>query len=238
MKSIKLLAFLFVLGIAGAKAQTADELMDKSIAAMGGADKLKNLKTAYNEGSIQVQGQEFPIKIWKVQHEAMRMEFDIMGTNNIQVVTKGGGWSLMPIQGQTDPTPLDSAKAKVMQPQLSINGDIFEYKTEGKKIESLGKENIDGVEAYKLKITSKDGVEAIAYLDPTSFYLIRTKNTVNVQGNTMDVTVKLRDYKKTEDGYAYPSVIEETNSGMTILITKAEYNKPIDDSIFKMPAAK
>ncbi|HEY0272304.1 MAG TPA: hypothetical protein VGC22_03915 [Chitinophaga sp.] len=240
MKSIKLLALLFVLSIAGAQAQTADELIGKYVTAMGGADKLKALKTAYNEGSVEVQGMEFPLKVWKIQSEAMRMEFDAMGTTNIQVVTKNGGWSLMPVQGQTAPTALDSSRAKMMESQLSINGELYDYKANGKKVELLGKEAVDGVDAYKLKVTSKDGVEGIAYLDAATYYLIRTENHVTVPGQDapVDIIVKMSDYKKTDDGYVYPSVTEQPASGVKVLITKAEYNKPVDDSLFKMPAAK
>ena len=132
IKSYALLAAFLITGIS-TYAQTADEIIAKNTAAMGGEAKLKDLKTQYVEGSMEVQGQSVPIKKWVRQNEAMRLEFNVMGSNNIQVVTRSAGWSLMPVMMQTAPQDMDSATLKIMQTQLDLRGELYDYKNKEKK---------------------------------------------------------------------------------------------------------
>src|SRR5690606_33686910 len=138
-----------------AYAQSVDEIVDKHIAAMGGRDKLKSMETMYTEGVMEMQGMEIPIKLWVVNDKAVRMEFEVMGSSNIQVVTRNGGWMQMPLQG-TEPKEMDSGMVRSMQPRLDLAGELYDYKSRGRTVTLEGKETTGGVEAYKLKVTNEN----------------------------------------------------------------------------------
>ena len=237
MTRIKFFTLLAALLIAGAAtyAQTADEIIAKNIVAMGGQSKLKDIKSQYIEGNMEVQGMTVPIKRWVKQDEAMRLEFTVQGTNNIQVVTRSSGWSLMPVMMQTQAQDMDPQMQKLMQSQLDVRGELYEYKTKGKKVELLGKDSVNGSPAYKLQITSADGLVGNAYLDTKTFLLVKATNKVNIQGQDMEVVTLLSDYKKTPEGLAYPGTTEQSPGGVKISIVKIETNQPVADTLFSKP---
>lgn len=237
MTRIKFYTLLTAFLIAGVStyAQSVDDIVAKNLAAMGGQSKLKDIKSQYMEGNMEVQGQTVPIKRWVKQDEAMRLEFSVMGTTNVQVVTRTAGWSLMPVMQQTEAQEMDPQMTKLMQSQLDVRGELYDYKTKGKKVELLGKDTVNGSPAYKLKITSADGLVGNAFLDTKSYLLVKATNKVTIQGQDMEVVTLLSDYKKTPDGFTYPGSTEQSPGGVKINILKVETNQPVADTLFTKP---
>jgi len=237
MKINKALSLLLIaaLAVCSAQAQSVDEIVNKHIAAMGGKDKLKEMKTSYTEGIMEMHGMEVPVKLWVVNDKAVRMELEVMGNTNIQVATRTGGWMQMPIMGMPEPKPMDSSMVKIMQPRLDMAGELFDYKAKGKKVTLEGKETTDGVEAYKLKVTHPDGAEIYLFIDAGTYYLDKMQGHVKAQGHDAEFAVSFADYKKTSNGYAYPGSVSQEPGGTKISFTKMEVNNPVDDTLFQMP---
>lgn len=237
MKVNKMLTLLFLAVAAvcsGLQAQTVDEIVNKHIDAMGGKDKLKNLQSMYTEGIMEVRGMEIPLKLWLVNDKAMRMEFEVMGSNNIQVVTRNGGWLQMPMQGP-EPKVMDSSMVHAMQSRLDLAGELYDYKSKGRTVTLEGKETKDGMETYKLKVTNRDGSVIILYVDASTYYIDQMQTHIKAQGQEMDITTVLSDYKKTDNGFVYPASTSQEPIGTKISVSKVEVNKPVDDTIFAMP---
>lgn len=237
MKKLKTLTLLLgALAVAfTTQAQSADEIVAKYVDAIGGAEKLKGLKTLQQEVVMEIQGMEIPMKTWSINNQATRVEFEVMGTTNVQVVTKTNGWSQMPVQNQPDAKATDTATLRLGQAQLDLTG-LYDYKTKGKKVEFKGKETVDGKELYKLQVTNPNGVTANMFIDPATNYLVRIETKTTIQGQEIQTVTTLSDYQKTDYGFAYPSSTSVEPSGMKLTVKKVEVNKPIDESIFKMPA--
>ncbi|MCW3461950.1 hypothetical protein [Chitinophaga nivalis] len=238
MKGMKVLTWAVAFLMAGIStyAQSLEEIVDKNIAAMGGANKFKTVQTQYVEGKMEVQGMEVPLKRWVKQDEGMRLEFNVQGTTNIQVVTSTAGWSLMPVMMQTTPQDMDAATFKLMKTQLDLKGDFYDYKARGKQLSLLGKEDVNGAPAYKLKIVSADGTEGLAFVDAANFYLVKAVNKVEIQGQSVELVTLMSDYRKTPEGFAYPAVTEQQPSGVKINIEKVVTNQPVESSLFEKPA--
>lgn len=224
-----------ILAVCGVQAQSVDEIVNKHIAAMGGREKLKEMKTAYTEGIMEMHGMEIPVKLWVVNDKAVRMELEIMGNSNVQVATRTGGWMQMPVMGMAEPKPMDSGMVKIMQPRLDLAGELFDYKAKGKKVTLEGKETTGGVEAYKLKVVQPDGTAFNLFIDAATYYLDKLQGHVNVKGNETDFVITFADYKKTSNGYAYPGSTTQEPAGTKISITKMEVNNPVSDTLFQMP---
>ncbi|NLR61960.1 outer membrane lipoprotein-sorting protein [Chitinophaga polysaccharea] len=234
IKSYALLAAFLITGIS-TYAQTADEIIAKNTAAMGGEAKLKDLKTQYVEGNMEVQGQSVPIKKWVKQNEGMRLEFNVMGSNNVQVVTRSTGWSLMPVMMQTAPQDMDSATLKIMQAQLDLRGELYDYKNKGKKIALAGKEDVNGTPAYKLKVTGENGATGDVYIDANTFLIVKTVNNINIKGQSLELVLMMSDYKKTPEGYAYAATTTQTPGDVKINVSKVDVNTPVVDTLFAKP---
>lgn len=212
-------------------AQSVDELIAKHVAARGGIEKIKGLKSMRAEGSIAIQGMDIPLKLYGVDKKAFKLELTIMDGLNYQLITDTKGWSFFPIQGQTEPTELSADDLKSAQNQLDLAGPLIDYKEKNIKVEYGGKKTVDGKECSVLKFTRPTGETGTFFLDD-KFLVFQKTETVKLNGQSLEQTTTYQDYQKTADGYVYAASWTAANGGQ-IAISKFEANPKIEDSIFK-----
>jgi hypothetical protein len=217
---------------ASLKAQTADEIVNKYVDAIGGKDKIKQITSVYLEGSVQVMGNENPTTVTILNGKGYKSESDFNGQKAIQCYTDKGGWAVNPMGGgAAEPMPDEQYKAG--KEQIDVGGALFDYAAKGSTVELQGKD----AGAYKLKLVSKDKVETTYFIDPSTYYLVKMLKKGNMMGQEIEITIKLSDYKKTDFGNIMPFTID-TDLGqfsLSTTIKKAEINKAVDPSIFIMP---
>ena len=228
--SIFAVATLFA-GTFTAKAQTADEIINKHIAAIGGADNWKKITSMKMVGSVNAGGAELPITLTTVQGKGFRMDMTFNGMSNYQIITKDGGWMYFPIQGQTKPEAIPADMVKESQDQLDIQGALIDYKAKGNKVAYLGKDDVEGTECFKLKVTYPNGKEETMYIDASTYYHIRSVEKVKADGKEMEETSNYSNYQKLPEGIVFPMTVEQGNGPFAI--KSVEINKPVDESIFK-----
>jgi hypothetical protein len=224
-----------VLSSIAVKAQTANEIVDKYVAALGGKEKVAAIKSLYTESTMQMMGQEIPSTTYILNGKGFKNEMDFNGTKMIQCVNKDGGWMVNPGQ---DPQPLPAEMTKSRRIQLDIGGPLFNYAAKGNKVELIGKEDVDKIKnAYKLKVTTPDSMTMTLFIDPSTYYLIKSISNVNAMGQDFEISSTYSDYRKTDYGYPIPYTTELTiPQGNLVLTTKkVEVNKDIDPKIFEMP---
>jgi outer membrane lipoprotein-sorting protein len=240
----KTFAWLLVAGLAGAavQAQTADEIINKNLEARGGKDKIKAVQTARMTGKLVMGGgMEAPITMELARPHKMRMEFTLQGMTGVQAYDGKSGWSVMPFMGKTEPEKMSDDDIKQAEDMADMDGLLVDYKEKGHQVEYVGKEDVEGTPAYKLKVTKKNGDVVNVYIDSESYMEIKDAGKVKVRGQEIEGQTTFGDFKKVE-GIVYPFSIEQKSSagpgGMTISISKIEVNPKVDDSRFAMPAAK
>lgn len=214
-----------------AHAQTADEVVDKYIAALGGKEKLMSLKTIKMEGSMSTQGVDLTIVNTRSHMVGTRMDIEVMGTQNYQVANPTKGSSFWPVRGMDAPEEMPAEQFKSAVNQLDVQGALCNYKEKGTTVELIGKETVDGAETNKLKITYKNGVVINYFIDTKTNRLVKTAGTMNVNGQDMEVSTGYGDYKQNADGYWFAYSV--TNMQGTITYEKISTNIPVDESIFK-----
>ncbi len=234
-KTSTLLTILLGMAVC-AQAQTADDIINKNIAAMGGKDKLNSIKTIYEEDSLNGGGIKFPVKVWMINKKAQRAEFTVMGMTGFQIQRTDSGWGFLPFQGQTTPEPMTADEVKKGQNELYVTDAFVDYKDKGYKVTYEGKDETEGSEAYKIKVTITDSISETYYIDPDTYYVIQVKTKATVNGKNIEGTETRSNYKKTNDGYIFPMASTNSNMGeMKTYVIKV--NTPIDDKIFS-PSVK
>jgi len=236
MKS-SLLCIFSLLGLLNTKAQTADDIIKKWTNAMGGPEKLASIKTVYTENEISVMNNPAAGKTYIVNGKGFKSVIDLSGQLIIDCYTVNGGWSINPLAGQPTAVNMPEAQVKLGQLSLDASGPLYNYGSKGSKVELLGKEDLKGNSAYKIKLTTASGTEVVYYISDSSYYIVENVAKMNVNGQDIEITTALSDYRKTADGFimTYASVLDFP--GLTIVFTdkKIEINKEIDPVIFDMP---
>ena len=233
MKSIKLrLLALAAITTSVLNAQTVDEIIGKYADALGGKEKLSQVKSIYSENSVEVMGNSVPQKEYLLVGKGLKREVEFNGSNIIECYTDKSGWTINPMMGGTDAQALPDALYKSNKPQIYLGGALIDYAAKGYKAELQGKDGGN----FKIKI-SGDGSETYYFIDPTTYYLAKTVMKSEVMGQATEITTTYSDYKKTDFGVVLPYA-KNIDMGMFQLaqkVNKVEVNKEIDPKIFEMP---
>lgn len=228
----RLLFSLLVLASAfTVKAQTADEVIAKHIAAIGGVENWKKVNSMKMEGVLQVQGAEVNVTVTILHGKGLRQDISVMGMTGYEIVTPTEGWDFMPFQGQTEPEAKTPEELKEAQDQLDAQGELIDYAAKGHTVELIGKEDVEGTECFKLKVTKKGGSVSTLYIDPKNYYIIQSKSIQKANGQEMEVTSSFSNYEKLPEGIVVAKSITLPFGEMNM--TKISVNIPIEESFFK-----
>jgi len=247
MKSLVFMA-LAALCAVQAQAQTADEVVEKYLTAIGGRAALAKLESRISTGSIAVSAQgadvagsiETYAKAPNKSRVYIRLDLSQLGagemiqdqrcdgktafvSNNVQGDREPSGDQLQNLLNATFPTPL------------------LNYKEAGAKVELMGKDKVGAREVYVLQYTPKAGLPSKQYFDAETHLLLRTvtKADVPAAGGQIEETRDWADYREV-DRVKVPFAVSVVSPVQTFAITftKVEHNKPIDDAMFLRPAVK
>lgn len=223
-------------------AQTVDEIIAKNTAAKGGMDKLKSVKTVRMTGRMTVgPGIEAPVVLEIHRPNSMRMDITVQGMVISQGFDGTKAWMLNPLQGSKVPQEMSAEEKLMVEEQADIDGPLVDYKSKGHTAELLGKEKVEGSDAYKLKLTLKNGVIRTFYIDAEHFLEIKEESKRTIRGTEVEGETIYGDYKDVA-GMMLPHSIDGGQKGnpqrQKLVVEKIEINVPLDTTRFKMPEAK
>lgn len=228
LPSLLLAAFLST--VFSLQAQTADEVIDKYITAIGGKEKWKQITSMMIEGQIEVQGIEIPFTMQAVNNTGTRVDAEFQGSKIIDITTPTKGWAQNPFAGKTSLQPLTTDELNDKLDQLDIQGAFVDYKEKGSTVEALGKDEEDGNEYFKIKLTTKNKKETTYFFDLKTNLIYKEETTSKQQGQDVKVTAKNLDYQLTDFGVKVPFKVDQ--GGMVMVTKKLVTNPAVDTKLF------
>jgi len=237
---------LLVPTVAGsARVQTADEVVEKHIAALGGRAAIGKLTSRRATGTVTIATPagdlsgpiEITAKVPNKTRAVMELDLTALGAADKMVVEQKfdgtAGWTLNSLQGDT---PITGNQLENMK-----NGrfptSLVDYKAAGIKVELLPRETIDGKSLIVLLAAPKTGSAVRMYLDPETYLGVRTVTTISTPTGDVEQVSAFSDYR-TVDGVKVAFNVQNSNSQqtMTIKLDKVEHNMPLDDALFSVKA--
>jgi len=221
-------------------AQTAEELVAKNLQAKGGIEKMKAIKSVRMTGQFEASGFKATVGQESKRPEMVRETFTVQGMTQIQAYDGSIGWQISPFGGRRDPEMLGEDDLRDLAETADFDGPLVDAQAKGNKIEYMGHDQVDGDDAYKLKVTLKNGDVFYYYLDPDTYIEIQIEKQQFIRGSVRESVTLLGSYKPV-NGVMYPFSLESgpknnPDQRGKITINKIEANVPIDDGVFKMPA--
>jgi hypothetical protein len=240
----RLAALLTVFIVPAAFGYTADELAAKNVEAKGGLDNIHAIKSLRLTGSMRIQQDTLELGFVTLvkQPGSVRYEAALQGLTQVQAFDGKQAWQINPFQGRKDPENLSADDAKGLgEDAADFAGPLVDYEAKGYKLAYLGLEDIDGTDAYKLRITRTNGDVTTVYLDPDYFLDIRAVNRRVEHGVPVETVVNYGDYEKVGGvflAFSQESGVKGSNERQKVQFEKGEANVDIADGLFHVPAVK
>jgi zinc protease len=240
------LACLPLLYAVPAHAQTADEVIEKHLAATGGRAAHEKIESRISKGSVlvSVQGVEIggPVEMYNKAPNKMRINFRMdlsqFGAGEVVVDQRFDGQSGYVSNSMQGDSQITGDQLQSMR-NSTFPTPFLGYKQAGAKVELRGKEKAGDRDAFVIVYTPQEGPSSTHYFDAESFLILRTVSRMNIPeaGGELEQLTHFMDYRDV-DGVKIPFAIRIENPAQTLMIKidSVEHNKPIDDAVFVKPA--
>jgi len=209
---------------------TAEKVIEDYIEAAGGRENFKKVETFQQIGSVTMGARTITIKEFKIEPD----KFANITAMNGQVVQKqvyNGDKAMVTSMGQEQEVKGEQLK------NLKYEAKLFKflnYDELGVELELQGVEQVDGEDAYKIKVTNPAGNHHYDYYSMDSGLKIKSKSTQQTQQGEVTSIQKFSDYKKV-NGIMLPHTINISGvRSMTLTVDSYKINEEIDESLFEL----
>jgi len=227
---------------ASASAQTADEIVDKFVKTVGGMEKIQAVKSLRRTGRVNAGGGfEYVVVEENQRPNLVRQEAQIQGMTGVTAYDGKTGWKIEPWNGKKDAEPLGEEEMKGILEDSDLDGPLVNYRAKGNKVEYVGMDQVEGTDAYKLKVTLANGDVRYFYMDTDYYVPIKIDVKRIIRGAEREYETILGDYKEV-NGWYLPHSVESGPKGSQfkakVTYDKIEPNVSLESARFRPPAAK
>jgi hypothetical protein len=215
---------------------SADEIVNKNVAARGGLQAWRAVQTMSLAGRLAAGGNhratlalpapgrrsgqnvtspprpleevQLPFLMELKRPRKMRFELQFSGQTAVQVYDGAHGWKLRPFLNRRVVEPYSEDEMKVSSTQADLDGPLVDYAAKGTKVELAGTEKVEERNTYKLKLTLKSGEAIHVWIDAKTFLEAKIEGQPRrLDGTYHPVEVYFRDYRAVS-GLQIPYVLE------------------------------
>jgi hypothetical protein len=220
-----------------AQAQTAEEIIEKSIKAQGGREAFEGLKNVKRKGDVALDGQfgqmEGIVEEVVIPFKKARRSLDLA----VFVQDEGYDGETAWRDGMMGLQKLEGQEANQIKQSTELN-PLLSLKKNEAQAEKQPDETVDGVDYYVLKITAKERPDVSIFIDKKDDLVKRAKlKQNNPQFGEVEITADTTDYKE------YGNIKLPTKNTVVIgdlftiktTYTDTEIDGEVDEKIFAMP---
>jgi hypothetical protein len=214
-----------------AQAQTPQKIIDEYLRAMGGAKTLSQIRSESIAGNLTDESSGVSGS-WSLTVKAPNSFYweIIAGADRaVEAYNSKSAW--VQNTGEGAQTLTGNAAKQAEAAGIYWNGRLADLKKDKFSVQIAGIEKVNGRDTYHIHVLSGTGVAREIFIDMRTHLIARE---IAAEGVSFDYD----DYRPIA-GIPTPFRIELHRSGhdYRVSVTHAEYNAPVDDSIFGFPSA-
>ncbi len=236
-----LLAALVTLGAGGLAAQapattevTADQVIARYVAALGGRQALERVTAQHTWGVVEIpaQGLKGTLEAWSAPPDRLRVFSEIPGLGSSTTGFDGEtGWTLSTAMG---PMLLEGRALDQLKQQALFNAPLHAARYIASR-EVVGPAEFAGRACWQLKVRTTWDEEYMEYYDRETGLLAGTVRKQETPMGGMDATTTLENWR-TVSGIKTPALVRVRVMGMEQIVrTDSTSTAPIPDSVFALP---
>jgi hypothetical protein len=215
-----------------ATTQSADQILDKYLAAVGGAEAIQKVTSRVQKGNLLTGGHETPIEVVsKAPYKRVSVSHMPNG-DSITAFDGTAGWMGSPGRPPRDMSAAEADAAKLdadLQFAAHLKQTFQEFRV-------ARPEKIGDAQCVTVIGMRKDQPPVRLWFDETSGLLVRMVRFVETPLGRNPTQIDYADYRDV-DGVKIPSrwTIARPNGRFTIQVTDVQQNVPVDDPRFAKP---
>jgi hypothetical protein len=221
---------------------SAAQIVEKNVAARGGLQAWRAVKTMSMSGKLDAGGRQnvqLPFVLEMERARKTRLELQFNGQTAVQVYDGTNGWKLRPFLNRHDVEPYSPEELKAAAMQADIDGPLVDYSSKGTKVDLAGVQQVEGHDAFNLKLTLKSGQVQHIWVDAQTFLDVKIEGTPrHLDGKFHPVATYFRDYRSVNGlmiPYVNETVVEGVKKTEKIVVEKVVVNPNLEASRFSKP---
>ena len=218
---------------AHASLPAADQILDKYLSAVGGAEALAKIKTRVQKGTIDAMGMKSPIEVYSEAPDKRVSISHINGGSSVTAFNGQAGWLTIP--GGVHRMTTAERESAAIDAQMYFAARVRDMYKEFRVRPGA---EINGRETYLVAATATPGHPQIQmYFDQQTGLLLRLIRYMETALGKNPAQVDYTDYKEA-DGIKIPYqwTLARPNGAFTIHIDQVQQNVPIDAKLFEPPS--
>lgn len=224
-----------------AVAQNGKEIVEQYLENTGGKKNWEAVTSKTLEGTIKMGHMTFSTQIYQKPPDWQRAEMEVQGVKIIQAYDGKNAWMVNPMEnGDRAPHRMPEDLASEFKDQ-SFDSEFLNYKKKGHTIDLEGKEEVEGVEAYKIKLTKENGEVEYHFFDTENYLPVMMRSKV-IGGPFagQDTEMFLGNFQEVK-GLVFPFYLKTKINGQDIqeiTFDNIRINEEMPDSLFVAPNLK
>ncbi len=194
--------------------------------------KLKKIKTAVEVSELSNSQIPFKLKSTRTWAAPNKEDFKLQGQGMLLQRSYFNGTTGGQVNMQTGKKELTEEEIAEKQKSTGFYPER-NYATSGVEYELIGIEQVDGKEAYVLRVNDGSG-DSYEYYDKETFYKVKSTSIETDEEETVETTVVYSDYKETE-GLMFPTKTTISAGPMTFNseLVSLKLNEKVDSKTFE-----
>lgn len=191
---------------------TADEIVNRHIAARGGADRIHAIRSVvYSRGQYREPGYTGSGKAFMA---LMRPYYKVVSDPENPSATFREGWDGSAWEWFAEPGIVIrtvGAASAAMRHGIDLEGPFVDYRDKGTTIEAAGDAEAGGRECYRLIVTLRDGFRREYLIDKKTFLVVAERQSapIHASGPSIASETRVGDYREVA-GVLFPASYVET----------------------------
>jgi hypothetical protein len=221
-------------GEAHAGLPTAYQVLDKYLAAVGGADAVNKIRTRVQKGKLDAFGTQYPVEVYsEAPDKRVSISHPTRG-DSVTAFNGETGWLAMPNAVHR----MTSAEAEAARIDAQVHFPV-QLRELYKEFHVRPSEEIAGRPTVLVSAKAMGKPELQLYFDQESGLLLRMVRFAETPLGRNPTQIDYADYRAA-DGVKIPYkwTLTRPNGSFTIQIDQVQQNVPVDEKLFVMPSEK
>lgn len=214
----------------------AEQVVARHLAALGGVDRLKSVKTLVVRGEYREGEQVDTYVAYRARPNKFRKEGTHKGKAFVKLFDGARGYKAE--GGEALAAAPDDVQKK-MRSWSEFDDPLVDHAARGHKVALAGTEDVRGARAYHLELTLASGDVEHRYLDATTFLPVKYQSTFKDKDGVQRTRVVYPSDWRDVSGVKYSFASEGEIDGVETrtAVTELQVDVAIDPAKFSAPAA-